>query len=136
MRFNVALIVLHDSQKKILLQHRSADARILPGYWAFFGGRINNEETPAMAVRREALEELNYKLKNPLLMVEEDFQEGDAEGRLFVYIEYIDKDKSILRLREGQGWGWYSESEINNLKMVERDKRISKSIWDYLGKGS
>jgi 8-oxo-dGTP diphosphatase len=135
-RFDVALIVLFDSEKRILLQHRSPDTEILPGYWAFFGGRIGPAETPRDAVFREALEELNCTLKDPRIIVEQDFKEGDAKGRLYVFIESLQGDKSVLRLQEGQGWGWYKESEILSLKMVDRDRQIIKVIWEYFRKNN
>ncbi|MDP2708681.1 MAG: NUDIX domain-containing protein [bacterium] len=57
---NVALIILFDQDKKILLQHRAEDAKRLPGYWGFFGGGIDQGETPEQAVRRETMEVLKY----------------------------------------------------------------------------
>ena len=64
MEKDLALILLYDEQKRILLQHRSEDAPALPGYWAFFGGAIEKVESPEQSVRREAKEELGYELKN------------------------------------------------------------------------
>lgn len=132
MKPKVALIVLYDSEKKFLLQHRSRDAKLLPEYWAFFGGGVKIEETPEDAIRREAYEELNLELKAPQLVIEQDFREGDLDGQMYVYIEAISDDKSILKLQEGQGWGWYKEQEMGDLKMIERDRQIIRSISRYL----
>jgi 8-oxo-dGTP pyrophosphatase MutT (NUDIX family) len=44
MVYSVALIILHNSEKRCLLQHRSKDALILPDHWAFFGGSIERDE--------------------------------------------------------------------------------------------
>lgn len=132
MSYRVSLIILYDSEKRFLLQHRTADARLLPDHWAFFGGGLKDGETPEDALRREALEELNYKVKAPKLIMELDFKEGSTEGHLYVYIDAFDGDMSILKLQEGQGWGWYKASEINGLKMIERDRQIIKSINTYL----
>ncbi|HIH17265.1 MAG: 7,8-dihydro-8-oxoguanine triphosphatase [archaeon GW2011_AR6] len=62
MRRDVAVIILYDNKKRILLQHRGKNSPRLPGYWAFFGGGIEKGETPEQAVRRECKEELNYIL--------------------------------------------------------------------------
>lgn len=131
-KYKVALIILYDPGKRLLLQHRTKDATILPDYWAFFGGSIRQGETPSEAVRRETLEELNYKLKAPQLFIEQDFKIGNTEGYMYVYIEAFDSDKSLLNLREGQGWGWYKASEVNNLRMIDHDRKLVKSITRYL----
>ena len=132
MMYKVALIILYDSEKRLLLQHRSMDAKLLPDYWAFFGGGLKEGETPDEAVRREAFEEINYKVKAPQLILEQDFREGDVIGRLYIYIEAFDKDKSELRLYEGQDWGWFKDSELNSLKMVDRDRQIVRLIMRHL----
>lgn len=101
------------------------DARRLPGYWAFFGGQIENGETPGQAVYREAHEELNHKLKAPKLINDRDFILLTGEkGHLYVFIDKFCGDKSFLRLQEGQDWGWYGKTEIKDLKMIEHDREI------------
>lgn len=132
MSYMVSLIILYDSEKRFLLQHRTPDAQLLPDYWAFFGGGLKEGETPDDAVRRETFEELNYKLKSPEFVMEKNFREGVVEGRLYIYIESFIGDKTTLKLQEGQGWGWYSETEINDLKMIERDRQIIKAVSRYL----
>jgi 8-oxo-dGTP pyrophosphatase MutT (NUDIX family) len=132
MRLNVVLIIPYDSEKKFLLQHRTEDARILPGYWAYFGGSIHENETPQQAAEREALEEINYELKSPQLVLEQDFKEGIYDGHMRVYIENFCGDKSGLKLNEGQGWGWFSESQAESLKMIDRDRQILTHVALYL----
>lgn len=131
-KHNVALIILYDSDKKILLQHRSTDAERLPDYWAFFGGEIKEEETPEEAVQREALEELNYKLIAPVLVVERDFKLPNGEGHMYVYIEAFYGDKSTLQLCEGQGWGWFKSNELDRLKMINHDREVISVVMGYL----
>ncbi|MFQ5861542.1 MAG: NUDIX domain-containing protein [Candidatus Brocadiales bacterium] len=131
-KYRVALIILYDPGRRLLLQHRTKDAKILPDYWAFFGGSVRQGETPHEAVRREALEELNYKLKAPQLFIEQDFKIGSTEGYMYVYIEAFDSDKSLLNLQEGQGWGWYKASEVDGLRMIDHDRKLVKSITRYL----
>jgi transketolase len=134
MKTNAAVIILYDRAKRFLLQHRSEDAGLMPGYWAFFGGEIKEGETPAEAVSREAREELKYKTKSPELVIEQDFSEGDTGGRLHVYIEAFYGDKSALKLQEGQGWGWFENKNMRGLKMTDRDRQINEFITRYLKK--
>ena len=132
MKHKVALIILYDHEKNFLLQHRTRDAAVLPDYWAFFGGGIKEGETPEDGVRREAYEELNYKLKAPRFFIEQDFRIDAVEGHMYVFIEAFNGNKSALKLQEGQGWGWYKASEIDDLKMVDHDRQLVKSINLYL----
>lgn len=130
--YKAALIILYDRENNLLLQHRTKDAAVLPDYWAFFGGEVKKGETPEDAVHREAFEELNYKLKLPQFFTERDFKIGNAEGHMYVYIEAFDGNKSELKLQEGQGWGWYSISEIDSLRMIDHDRQMVNSIGKYL----
>jgi phosphoglycolate phosphatase len=84
---NIAVILLYDEDKKILLQHRSKDAERLPNYWGFFGGGINDNETPEEAVKREAVEELNYQLENPRLIMTQEFKGKHHDGTKYVFTE-------------------------------------------------
>lgn len=78
---NVSLLLLFDEKKRILLQHRTDDAPRLAGYWAFFGGGIEKGETPEDAVRREIMEELEYELVNPNLVMVQDFETAGINGK-------------------------------------------------------
>jgi len=126
---NVAIIILYDQDKKILLQHRAEDAERLPGYWAFFGGGIEAGETPEQAVKRETLEELNYTLKNPRLIMKQDFLSKDETNEKHVFVEEFDPSKKIT-LGEGQNFGWFHLSEINKLKIIDHDIEVLKYIKD------
>lgn len=130
----VSLIILYDNEGRCLLQHRTDDAKLLPGHWAFFGGGIKQGETPEEALKRESVEEINFEPQSPKLFVEEDFKVDDTEGHLFVYIESYDGDKSKLILNEGQGWGWFSGDELSGLKMIPRDRDLINRICEHVKK--
>lgn len=122
---DVVLIFLYDKDLRFLLQHRTNDARLLPGYWAFFGGSKEAEETLTDALYREAFEELNYKLKSPKKVLVQDFQEGIVRGTLHCFVDFISEaDKDELVLQEGQGWGWFNVQETARLLMTDRDRGI------------
>lgn len=131
---NSACIILYDAGKRFLLQHRSLDAERMPGYWAFFGGGIEDNETPTEAVYRETFEELCYNLKNPEFVFEQDFKLDTIDGHMKVYIDAFEDDVSSLRLQEGQDWGWYTAEETERLKMIEHDRRVIEEVSKYLDK--
>lgn len=126
--YRVALVLLFDSETRFLLQHRTADAKVMPNFWAFFGGGCEEGENPIDAAHREAFEELRVILKKPELLLEKDFEENGSTGRLYVFAEPYFEDKSILHLCEGQGWGWYKIEDTRDLKMKDRDRKILSEI--------
>lgn len=132
MKLKVALFILYDEKMRFLLQHRTIEAERLPGYWAFFGGSIEDGETPLEAVHRESFEELGYHLKAPELVFEQDFILENAEGHMLIYIDAFKNDESELKLHEGQDLGWYTLEEMKNLKMVEHDRRVVEKAAQYL----
>ena len=66
---DVSVFILYNSTGHILLQHRTDDAFRLPGYWAFFGGGIEQGENPTEALKREIQEELSYLVQNPKILL-------------------------------------------------------------------
>jgi len=131
MRRDASLLILYNKDLKILLQHRTPDAKIMPDYWAFFGGGIEKKETPLAALYREIYEEINYIPKSPKLILKKYFKEDSLEGTLYIYIDFFNDDKKLI-LKEGKGFGWFNKDEISNLKMKERDIDIVNLVFKYL----
>ncbi len=122
--YRVALLLLYDERRRILLQHRTRDARLLPGHWAFFGGGFRKGEELRQALAREIFEEIRYIVREPVLVHEQDFRENGTVGHLYVFVEALAAAKEDLELREGQGWGWFLQKETGRLKMAGRDRKI------------
>lgn len=129
-----AIIILYDDNGRVLLQQRTDDAKKLPGYWAFFGGGIEDKETPKEAVIRECYEELRVSLLNPKLVLEREFMIKKQHGYMYVFVHPIE-DKKMIELHEGQGLGWFFLHEIQHLTMIEHDKEILEYLFktDILG---
>ncbi|NQU77867.1 NUDIX domain-containing protein [Candidatus Falkowbacteria bacterium] len=127
---NGAIIILYDEEKKVLLQHRTDDAPRRPGCWGFFGGGIEGEETPEEAVVRETKEELNYTLGKPKLMMDVEYKNEEAlrSGTLHIFTEKC-RDKSSLKLQEGQDMRWYS---IEDAKKIETLSQLHIDILDFV----
>ena len=130
----VVVMILHDDEGRILLQHRTDDAPYMPGRWAYFGGGIEEGETPEQALLRETEEELGYTPVRPVLIREALFDLEGAPGHLHIsiYLEHFRGNKNDLELREGQGWGWFSEREIASLDMQPRDESVAHTAFGRL----
>lgn len=64
----LALLIPINKDGKVLLQHRTKDARFKPDHWAFFGGHIEEGESPEIAARREFQEELQIKVERLIFL--------------------------------------------------------------------
>lgn len=125
---DVALILLYNPDKRILLQHRTKDAPRLPLHWAFFGGGIEEGESPETAVRREALEELGYNVSDSTNAA---FRMGELlSGFRYIFLEKYDINQKLVQ-NEGDGMGWFSLEESLKLKMSDTDRetlRLAQEI--------
>ena len=127
---NVSVLILYNSTGHILLQHRTNDAFRLPNFWAFFGGGIEQGESPKEALEREIREELSYQVQSPYFLLEQKIRDEEDENTKYVFVEqYQDQP---LQLGEGQAMGWFSPDETHELKMIEHDRAVVKQMRDYL----
>jgi 8-oxo-dGTP diphosphatase len=127
---DVSVFILYTSTGHILLQHRTDDAFRLPGYWAFFGGGIEQGENPTEALKREIREELSYLVQNPKFLLAQKVRDEENDNTKYVFVEQY-QDQS-LQLGEGQAMGWFSPDETHGLKMVDHDRFVVEQVRDYL----
>ncbi len=62
MERRVAVVFVVDAGGRLLMQHRTADAKMSPNQWAMPGGRIEPGEEPVEAARREVYEETGLRV--------------------------------------------------------------------------
>jgi 8-oxo-dGTP pyrophosphatase MutT (NUDIX family) len=127
-----ALMVLPNGD--YLLQHRDDCPDIFfPGFWANFGGALDEGETPEQALRREILEELQFEIKAAdffcTLAMDFRFCGLGCISRHF-YEVLIDRDDiSRMRQLEGQGMGSFSAGSILAMpKVAPYDALV---IWQH-----
>lgn len=115
---STALIIFSDGKGRFLLQDRRNRPYLqrFGEEWGFFGGGIEPGETPQMAVERECMEELNYKLTDYELI-------GIAEGKTkewkkmnWVFVGPLPPLEEF-RQDEGQGMALFTLEGARKLKM-------------------
>jgi 8-oxo-dGTP diphosphatase len=123
---NLSVILLYDEKKRILLQLRD-ESQIAPNYWSFFGGGIEEGETPEQAVKRETMEELEYLLENPKLVFAQEFIGEHNHGTKYVFMEKYDPKKKLVQ-KEGKDKCWFTIDEAKALKIIGHDREVLESI--------
>lgn len=126
----VAVCILYNVEGKMLLEHRSNIRKSFPGYWALFGGRIEEGEKPEQAVRREIKEELGYDLKAPVFLMIQDLGENSKK---YVFAEQYDGlGQFTLDPYESQGYGWFTLEETKALKAISHDFEPLAQVAQYI----
>lgn len=57
---HVAIAILYSSDHFLLQLRDNIPSILYPGHWGLFGGHLESGETPAVAIKRELLEEIGY----------------------------------------------------------------------------
>jgi 8-oxo-dGTP diphosphatase len=87
-----------------------------------FGGGIEEGETPEQAVRREILEELDYRVASPRLFTVQQI----AGDEVYVFVERYDGRPLILG--EGQAMDWFLPNAIKDLLMIDAERAIIEAF--------
>lgn len=129
----VAIFVLRDESGKILLQHKDSGAPRLANYWAFFGGGIENSETPEEAVKREAMEELQIELK-PTFFKKYTYEPDElvknrVEIRMFTAPLELQVEQLKKQQLEGDDLGLFTLEETKKLKIWEKDRKVIEDLF-------
>lgn len=100
----IAQILLFDQHQKLLIYLRENKPEIpFPNHWDFFGGHVEEGETPEQAVVREIREELNIDLQRWEYFRSYECLKGDAyPNHKFLYYGEINQSPQDLILQEGQ----------------------------------
>ena len=102
----------------------------LAGKWEFPGGKVEADETPSSALRREIFEELGLVIEvGPLLGVGEA-PAGDARVRLEVYAATV--ASGVLVLREHARVAWAKADELGRFDWAEADVPIHPAVAAFL----
>ncbi|MBU0894073.1 MAG: NUDIX domain-containing protein [Nanoarchaeota archaeon] len=131
---NVAIILPYDEQGKILFQDRRKISKHGEEY-GFFGGHIENNETPEDALKRELKEELEINtddLENLEFFKQFNnyVKEWDKKIKRSTYLAKI-PELNNLKIHEGKAIVIDIEKSFN-LKMNPGDSELLKEIYKYL----
>jgi 8-oxo-dGTP diphosphatase len=100
----IAHVLLFDRQGRLLIYLRDNKPEIpFPDHWDFFGGHIEEGETPEQALAREVGEELGVRLESWRFFRRYECISGDAYPNIkHIFYAQIERLASDLTLFEGQ----------------------------------
>ncbi|MFH1173729.1 MAG: NUDIX domain-containing protein [archaeon] len=75
-KYNMSILCFYDKEGKILLQGRKNISK-WGAEWGFFGGKIEEGETPEQAIVREICEELSYTIRERRYVGNVSFDNND-----------------------------------------------------------
>jgi len=116
----VSMVLLFDRHNRLLIYLRDGKPDIpFPNHWDFFGGHLEDGETPERAMVREVKEELGVDLKQWNFFRRYACTEGDAYPNLkYLYWAKIDKIPAELNLAEGERLTSIAPEQRQNFKFA------------------
>ena len=129
----VSIILFYDERGNILFQDRRSMSKNGEEF-GFFGGRIEDRETPKQAITREIKEELGINLDNftHFKSYKEYISEIDTELERNVFLAKM-PDLKKIKCEEGKPVKIKFEDSFN-LKTTPGDSKLLKEIFEYLKK--
>ena len=116
----IAMVLLFDPHGRLLVYLRDDKPDIpFPNHWDFFGGHVEDGETPEEALVREVEEELGIELEHWNFFRRYVCTEGDAYPNIkYLYWARIDQTAEELTLYEGQRLMSLALDERHHLKFA------------------
>jgi 8-oxo-dGTP pyrophosphatase MutT (NUDIX family) len=130
---NSALLIIYNKKLDFLMQIRSKDAPIMPSFIGFFGGGMEDGESPYEAAIRESKEELEVLLDYKFYKERVAIVEGKYRELAYFYIAEI--DNKMFTVNEGDGFYWLNiKKDLRDLKIQEHDLNTLKEAYHFLTK--
>ena len=128
----VAAVALVDPDGRILVTRRPA-GKAMAGLWEFPGGKLEKDETPEAALRRELHEELGITTWESCLAPLTFASHSYDDFHLLMPLYVCRKWQGIPVPREGQALRWVRPRDLAALDMPPADRPLIPHLRDLLG---
>ena len=122
----VAAIICHD--KRVFATQRGYGE--WKGWWEFPGGKIEKEESPQQALRREIKEELNADIAVGELLTTVEYDYPKFHLTMHCFLCKVTSGK--LTLLEHEAAKWLTSDELDNLKWLPADIKVAQLVKKYI----
>jgi 8-oxo-dGTP diphosphatase len=125
----VVAALIRDGAGRLLLQ-QALPGKPHQGQWEFPGGKVESNENPRIALRREIAEELGLALDEGAMTAVAFADEVGVDARPAIVLILYDCPRwsGQPHGHEGQAWGWFTLAEAVNLAMPDIDRRLLDSV--------
>ena len=130
----VAACALIDPDGRILMAQRPV-GKDHAGRWEFPGGKVEANETPEQAVRRELFEELNVEPCESCLQPFSFASFAYPDFHLIMPLFLCRQWDGFVRPKEGQATKWIWPDKIMDLDLVPADVDLASQLRDRLPRG-
>jgi 8-oxo-dGTP diphosphatase len=130
----VAACALIDTDGRVLMAQRPS-GKDHAGRWEFPGGKVEADETPEQAIRRELFEELNIEPCESCLQPFSFASFAYPDFHLMMPLFLCRQWDGFLRAKEGQATKWVWPDKIMDLDLVPADVDLASQLRDRLPRG-
>jgi 8-oxo-dGTP diphosphatase len=137
-----AIAILYDHDKYLMQLRDNIPEIIYPGQWALFGGHVEPNEPPELAVRRELAEEISHVPAQLKPFRRYEFKRDDRQVIRHVFHGALMVSLDQLRLNEGWDLGLLTRADIlrgdryadcagEARPIATSHRQIMLDFWDY-----
>jgi 8-oxo-dGTP pyrophosphatase MutT (NUDIX family) len=119
-------ILLRDRQGRLLMQFRDSAAPAEPLQWDFFGGGMEDDESPEACARRELKEELGIDARPE--QMHELFSLMVEAGQQYYFLYLPTVDWGDFHVNEGAGCAFFWPTDIPLLARLQNVKAIADRL--------
>jgi 8-oxo-dGTP diphosphatase len=126
----VVCAVLVNDAGEVLLAQRPA-SKHLGGKWEFAGGKVEAGESPALALQRELLEELQCQVQIRRALPEFDHDYGDVIVHMIPFVCRLAPDSAEPSAHEHVAIRWVDEPTLRSMDLAPADWPV---VENYFGR--
>jgi len=117
----VVAAVIYDEAQRVLVAQRP-EGKALAGQWEFPGGKTEDGESDASALRRELHEELGVQVDAARPLLEFSHEYSERHVQLSVWL--VERFSGAPAGREGQRLRWVRPAALRSLPLLRADLPI------------